>query len=92
MPKKAYSYVIASMPARELLIVFMRHGETEANRAGIIQGSGCDFPLTQAGIDGANMTGYCLREAQHRGTMFVAATRALRTANIIVSHSEIKEN
>ena len=35
---------------REILLVFVRHGETEANREGIIQGSGCDFPLTEKGV------------------------------------------
>jgi broad specificity phosphatase PhoE len=34
-------------------ITFLRHGESEGNLSGVIQGQS-DYPLTQAGIEQAN--------------------------------------
>lgn len=79
---------------REILLVFVRHGETEANREGIIQGSGCDFPLTEKGVSGAVMTGQALRDAEIKWDFVCSSPllRAYRTATIIASHNNGNED
>jgi len=55
------------MKTPNLLLTLVRHGETEANKAGILQGH-CDYPLTPLGVDqaklcGAVLAGVCFAKA-----------------------------
>ena len=88
--------VIDGQPAEidqaEILIVFCRHGETEANRMGIIQGSGIDFPLTECGVDDARRTGNALKVTGLQvwdGLFTSPLKRAVNTARILASSSGV---
>ena len=78
----------ASQPLLELHIV--RHGETTANRAGIIQGQSLDpaFKLTELGESQAHAAGESWRGQQWWRVVASDLPRARQTAEIILSHRE----
>ena len=72
-----------------LNLYLVRHGQTEYNAAGIVQGW-CDSPLTAEGKAGAAQTGDAFAQAQIR---FAAAycsssPRTAATAQIILQHAQ----
>lgn len=72
-----------------LNLYLIRHGQTEYNAAGIVQGW-CDSPLTAEGKAGAAQTGNAIAQAQIR---FAAAycsssPRTAATAQIILQHAQ----
>ena len=72
----------------ELLLVLVRHGQTEANAANIIQGW-CDFPLTELGVSDAEKAGRAFGRAGV-GFNFVCSSdlkRAHDTASLIAKNS-----
>jgi probable phosphoglycerate mutase len=68
-------------------IYFVRHGETTANRDGILQGH-CDFPLTEKGHRDAALVGTALRHTRWTKIYTSDLTRASNTAQIILSQSK----
>ena len=44
----------------DIQLFLVRHGQTEANAAGILQGQ-CDYPLTPKGLAEARYVGDCLK-------------------------------
>ncbi len=48
-------------------VYFVRHGQTEANRDGILQGVTGDYPMTEMGLEEARRTGHALRGVQWDG-------------------------
>ena len=64
------------------LLVLVRHGETEANKAGILQGH-CDFPLTTLGIEQAKRVGEALTGISFTKVFSSDLKRAFDTACLI---------
>ena len=75
------------MPAT-LNLYLIRHGQTEYNAAGIVQGW-CDSPLTAEGKAGAAQTGNAIAQAQIRFAAAYCSTspRTAATAQIILQHA-----
>ena len=76
------------MPAT-LNLYLIRHGQTEYNAAGIVQGW-CDSPLTAEGKAGAAQTGNAIAQAQIRFAAAYCSTspRTAATAQIILQHAQ----
>ena len=72
-----------------LNLYLIRHGQTEYNTAGIVQGW-CDSPLTAEGKAGAAQTGNAIAQAQIRFTAAYCSTspRTAATAQIILQHTQ----
>ena len=72
-----------------LNLYLIRHGQTEYNAAGIVQGW-CDSPLTAEGKAGAAQTGNAIAQAQIRFTAAYCSTspRTAATAQIILQHAQ----
>ena len=75
------------MPAT-LNLYLIRHGQTEYNAAGIVQGW-CDSPLTAEGKAGAAQTGNAIAQAQIPIAAAYCSTspRTAATAQIILQHA-----
>ena len=76
------------MPAT-LNLYLIRHGQTEYNAAGIVQGW-CDSPLTAEGKAGAAQTGNAIAQAQIPFAAAYCSTspRTAATAQIILQHAQ----
>ena len=72
-----------------LNLYLIRHGQTEYNAAGIVQGW-CDSPLTTEGKAGAAQTGNAIAQAQIRFAAAYCSTspRTAATAQIILQHAQ----
>ena len=70
-------------------IYLTRHGETEWNLEGRLQGS-LDAKLTKKGIDEATMLGESLKEVEFDMIFSSPLSRALDTANIVKGNKEIE--
>jgi 2,3-bisphosphoglycerate-dependent phosphoglycerate mutase len=68
-------------------ITFLRHGESEGNLSGVIQGQS-DYPLTQAGIEQANRLAVFWKSEAVSFNRIISSPllRASETAKIIGSH------
>jgi probable phosphoglycerate mutase len=63
--------------------IFVRHGETQANRAGILQGN-MDCPLNENGLRQAKAVAGYLRDSEFAAVYSSPLSRAFETARIIV--------
>ncbi|MFO8055724.1 MAG: histidine phosphatase family protein [bacterium] len=63
-------------------LIFIRHGESTANRQGVIQGQG-DFPLSGTGKEQARLSADALCELRPACIYSSPLSRALETAHII---------
>jgi broad specificity phosphatase PhoE len=72
------------------MLFIIRHGESEANAAGIAQGSGLKSDLTELGKLQAKQTGELLKTLKFDRFYSSTVSRAIETADIIAS--EIKFN
>ena len=72
-----------------LNLYLIRHGQTEYNAAGIVQGW-CDSPLTTEGKAGAAQTGNAIAQAQIRFAAAYCSTspRTAATTQIILQHAQ----
>ena len=79
-----------SLPEVSLSLTYywVRHGETEANRAGILQGQS-DFPLTESGKEGAIKTGVYLSKVAFDHLYVSDLERATRTAIMILDENQV---
>lgn len=68
-----------------MLICFIRHGETEWNRAKKLQGR-CDIPLSPIGREQANKIGRLLTKEKWHVIVTSPLLRAKETANIIFEY------
>ena len=69
-------------------VCFIRHGETTANRDGIMQGQ-CDYPLTDLGRQQASVVGDALSGVPWTFCYSSDLTRAVDTAMIVISRSSV---
>ena len=76
------------MPSRrELTLYLVRHGETTANAADILQGQS-DYPLTEKGMKGSTATGKALRAVPFVRAYSSDLFRAYNTACLITAESD----
>jgi len=78
-----------STSMRKAHIYFVRHGETEANRAGVLQGH-CDYPLTDLGEQQAIDAGLRLKDMKWDRIYASDLPRALNTCKSILKQSKFK--
>lgn len=69
-----------------MLIYVIRHGETELNKSGVIQGA-TDEPLNQSGRDIAAVTGRNMRGIRFDACISSPLSRARETAEIVLRES-----
>lgn len=67
--------------------VFVRHGETDANLHGVIQGH-MDVPLNPLGITQAEAVAEYLKKEHFDGAFTSSLQRAVQTAEIVVARNE----
>jgi len=67
-------------------VIFVRHGEAQGNRDGVVMGARLDLPLTEKGREDARETAAVLRGSGFEIDHVVSSplVRALETAKIIV--------
>lgn len=68
-------------------IYVIRHGETDANRNGILQGSS-DWPLNEDGIKLAKITGEKMKGIKFDACFSSPLDRAIKTAELVLKYSE----
>ena len=66
---------------------WVRHGETSANRDGLLQGHS-DYPLTENGEQGAILIGRLLKNMKWHSIFVSDLGRAQKTARILLSESD----
>ncbi|MBE2896485.1 histidine phosphatase family protein [Pasteurellaceae bacterium HPA106] len=71
------------MPYKQLDFYIIRHGRTQWNELGLLQGHG-DSPLTAAGIAGAKATAQALKEVDFCAAYASQLPRAITTARLIL--------
>ncbi|MGR6981563.1 histidine phosphatase family protein [Testudinibacter sp. P27/CKL/0425] len=76
------------MQNKQLNLYFIRHGRTEWNEAGLLQGGG-DSPLTEAGINGAKATAVALKTVDFAAAYSSQLKRAVDTATLIIGERTI---
>ncbi|KAL7862592.1 hypothetical protein SRHO_G00115760 [Serrasalmus rhombeus] len=65
-------------------VTIVRHGETQHNRDGLLQGQGIDSSLSEVGIQQAEAAGHYLQDVQFTNIFASDMKRAKQTAEIIV--------
>jgi len=72
------------------LITLLRHGESEGNQSGVIQGQS-DYPLTQTGVAQAEFLAACWKSERVQFDRIITSPllRASQTAGIIAKHLDI---
>ena len=66
-------------------VYFVRHGETTANRDGILQGVSGDYPLTDQGEEQAIKTGLALQHVNWDAIFTSDLPRAVNVCDSILS-------
>lgn len=68
------------------LITLLRHGESEGNLSGVLQGQS-DFPLTAAGVEQAQKLAFCWKSEGTKFDLIISSPllRASQTAEIIAN-------
>ena len=79
----------ASADAPGVTFHFVRHGESEANKHGILQGQ-CDYPLTSLGKEQAVSVGKKLSSTSFGRVYTSDLTRARDTCGIVVGQSKVQ--
>ncbi|HHP7238211.1 histidine phosphatase family protein [Longibacter sp.] len=78
--------ITISTDADTTVLYFARHGETEYNRKGIVQGSGIDSILNDTGRRQADLLGQRFAADPVDALYSSTLTRARQTAEIVASH------
>lgn len=79
--------------AKETRLIFVRHGQSEANVKGIFGGSECDFPLTELGYKQAEiMSEYVLKKYKIEAVYSSDLSRAVNTAKKVAQVLCLKIN
>lgn len=71
-------------------IIFVRHGESEANQKGLIQGDNLDTPLTELGKEQAKKVAERLKNEEIEAIYSSHHKRAFETAQEIAKHHRIE--
>lgn len=73
---------------KQLTFYFIRHGRTEWNEQGLMQGHG-DSPLTEQGVQGAQKTGVALQNVPFVAAYSSCLKRTIDTASHIIGERDI---
>lgn len=74
--------------SKQLTFYFIRHGRTQWNEQGLLQGFG-DSPLTEQGIVGAQKTGAALQQVEFAAAYSSILQRTIDTAGHIIGERDI---
>ncbi|XP_076878136.1 putative fructose-2,6-bisphosphatase TIGAR A isoform X2 [Brachyhypopomus gauderio] len=65
-------------------LTIVRHGETQYNKDGLLQGQGIDSPLSETGIQQSEAAGHYLQDVRFSDVFVSDMKRAKQTAKIII--------
>ncbi|KAF1387264.1 hypothetical protein PFLUV_G00103560 [Perca fluviatilis] len=83
-----YSAVaLKSMAALTFGLTLVRHGETQYNKEGLLQGQGIDSVLSEIGLQQAEAAGCYLKDVEFTNVFVSDMLRAQQTAETIVKHN-----
>nr|XP_061812936.1 probable fructose-2,6-bisphosphatase TIGAR A [Nerophis lumbriciformis] len=68
-------------------LTFVRHGETQYNKEGLLQGQAIDCPLSEVGLQQAEAAGRYLKDVKFSNLFVSDMLRARQTAETIVKHN-----
>ena len=74
---------------KRVTFYYVRHGRTEYNRDGIIQGGGVDSPLAEDGLDAVRATGHALSVVPLTRCFSSPQRRAVDTARIVLGGRDV---
>jgi uncharacterized phosphatase len=71
-------------------ITLLRHGESEGNSAGVLQGQS-DYPLTKTGLDQAQRLASYWKSIQVQFDLIITSPllRALQTAEVVANYLQV---
>ncbi|XP_059191061.1 probable fructose-2,6-bisphosphatase TIGAR A [Centropristis striata] len=75
------------MKALTFGLTFVRHGETQYNKEGLLQGQAIDSPLSEAGLQQAEAAGRYLKDVKFTNVFVSDMLRARQTAEMIMKHN-----
>ncbi|XP_061678914.1 probable fructose-2,6-bisphosphatase TIGAR A [Syngnathoides biaculeatus] len=75
------------MKSLRLGLTFVRHGETQFNKEGLLQGQAIDGPLSEVGLQQAEAAGHYLKDVKFSNLFVSDMLRARQTAETIVKHN-----
>lgn len=87
MRPTALIFLFGLLTVQSLLLTIVRHGETEWNAVGRLQGSS-DSPLTEKGVSQATLCGQRLRDQKFAAAYCSPLPRARRTAELMLEQLE----
>ncbi|KAB5571605.1 hypothetical protein PHYPO_G00226950 [Pangasianodon hypophthalmus] len=73
-------------------LTIIRHGETQYNKDGLLQGQGIDSPLSETGVQQAEAAGQYLQDVHFTNVFASDMKRAKQTAEIIVRKNKTCSN
>ncbi|XP_069019529.1 probable fructose-2,6-bisphosphatase TIGAR A [Embiotoca jacksoni] len=76
-----------SMKALTFGLTFVRHGETQYNKEGLLQGQTIDVPLSDTGLQQAEAAGRYLKDVTFSDVFVSDMLRARQTAETIMKHN-----
>ncbi|XP_049578733.2 probable fructose-2,6-bisphosphatase TIGAR A [Syngnathus scovelli] len=79
--------LIREMTALTFGLTFVRHGETQYNKDGLLQGQAIDCPLSEEGLQQAESAGRYLKDVKFSNLFVSDMMRARQTAETIVKHN-----
>ncbi|GLD74501.1 probable fructose-2,6-bisphosphatase TIGAR A [Lates japonicus] len=83
-----YSVVkFQSMKALRFGLTLVRHGETQYNKEGLLQGQAIDAPLSEIGLQQAEAAGRYLKDVKFSNVFVSDMLRAQQTAETIMKHN-----
>nr|XP_020458592.1 probable fructose-2,6-bisphosphatase TIGAR A isoform X2 [Monopterus albus] len=85
---RPYSVVnLQSMKALTFGLTLVRHGETQYNKEGLLQGQAIDLPLSEMGLQQAEAAGRYLKDVKLSHVFVSDMLRAQQTAETIMKHN-----
>ncbi|XP_071314361.1 probable fructose-2,6-bisphosphatase TIGAR A [Trachinotus anak] len=75
------------MKALRLGLTLVRHGETQYNKEGLLQGQAIDSPLSETGLQQAEAAGQYLTDVKFTNVFVSDMLRARQTAETIMKHN-----
>ncbi|XP_028304255.1 putative fructose-2,6-bisphosphatase TIGAR A [Gouania willdenowi] len=82
-----YSMATTDVTALTFGLTLVRHGETQYNKEGLLQGQAVDSPLSETGRQQADAAGRYLRDVNFTNVFVSDMLRAKQTAETIMKHN-----
>ncbi|XP_023277010.1 probable fructose-2,6-bisphosphatase TIGAR A [Seriola lalandi dorsalis] len=85
---RCYSAInLKSMKTLRFGLTLVRHGETQYNKEGLLQGQAIDSPLSETGLQQAEAAGQYLKDVKFSNVFVSDMLRARQTAETIMKHN-----